>query len=332
MEFRGSCWLSGIALAAVLAPPDLARACSYPTSPHEWFKVHPPPANGVLIVDVSCTAPECNADPLMTFPLPVIDLETGELVPGRIVHRRAGVIAFKPDTPFVAGRSYALDWQPAVERTGSALTFTAVQEVPSSASNAVFDVALEARSEIVSEPCVPLQSLESLCGRPSYAIGTQRYLLLQATDVSLPPSGQTVVSFAAWTDGAEPPDQREYWPWPAPLDGPFEAFSSAADAYCYRLEITSLIDDSFAVQEDCIAHGDLGELGTTLLSPREQESNRFVMCSHAEGTDPARATVPLDSKSNTCAIARGRADGGLSTGVLAMLAFAFARRRLRVPR
>lgn len=306
--------LSVLALTtATLVAPEAARACSEPRP--RAFNVHAPPANGVLLVDIACSGElACEQDPFPIDALPVVDLETGQPVAGSVVHVRSQpgyyqTVAFKPDQPFIPGRRYEIAWQPAQTLTGAPLAFEALAAVEPSAEPAMLEVELTVLSSEVIATC-PFDPLGGSCGANQYSVGSRRQAELRATiDAESTTTSQLVVTFAAWVEGSEEPDPRELWPWDRTSQWAATQFDSKAEAYCYRLEVTSLIDASVAVREGCIEHGDLGELGVTDY-PGIAEIRRAA----CDGTAPPQPPEAIDDDAGARPDASTQDDADAATG------------------
>jgi hypothetical protein len=258
-----------LGLAAELAQPELATACSAPEGSALARDV---PANGVVLLEIHCNngSSSCYGESLPAE-LPVIDLTTSEPVAGTIVHQEGTsgsiLIAFKPDQPLVEGRSYEVMWQPPVPPT---FDVDYVLEALAPTALTAEDVAVDIALSMVADPlyesvrCISQEKLGSCSSYDQISLTTKLFPTLSAAlDMSTVPAGsegQLAVTMAFWAEGEVETAQREV---PAyrhqPIAGA-QRFDAKHHAYCYRVEVTSLIDESFAIHEDCLEHGTMGEL------------------------------------------------------------------------
>jgi hypothetical protein len=108
-----------------------------------------------------------------------------------------------------------------------------------------------------------IEPFNGACGATTHNIGieTKRYASLEATldDNAGELANQLLLRTAFWSQGQTPP---------ALVDVPpllsrgqmTQRFDVEASAYCYRIEIESLVTGSTAMHEDCLPHGALGSL------------------------------------------------------------------------
>lgn len=268
--------IGGVQLAATASP---ASACSLPAP---TITANDAPANGVVLVDVVCGFPPCFEGELPET-LDVRDAMTGEAVPGEIV-RAAGDLssgarlAWKPDAQLVAGRSYELMWRPessVANEADSDFVFEALQAPAWTAD----DIALSDRLELLTEHTEYIECEELspvLCGDGNdidYAIPTeQRTSVALAVEVDperMPEgsAGAYVLSAAFWIEGEDEPELEELSWYPA-VDA-WHTFEHAASGYCYRVQVTSLVDESSATHEGCVEHGELAQPATTAVADAE---------------------------------------------------------------
>jgi hypothetical protein len=253
--------------AEELARPDAALACSAPT---DSISVRDTPANGAVIVDVLCWFGSCFEGALPTE-LEVVDTTTGLPVPGSVVYSAGsiddhGLVAFRPDAPLTAGRSYEVMWQPVVTSARAELDYVleATAEVSDAVGSTTISAALEPRVDDYYETtsCM-IEPFHGACGGATHNIGikTKRYASLEATldNNAGELANQLLLRTAFWSQGQTPP---------ALVDVPpllsrgqmTQRFDVEASAYCYRIEIESLVTGSISMHEDCLPHGSLGSL------------------------------------------------------------------------
>jgi len=260
-----------LGLSAGLAEPERARACS---APQGWVGVRDVPANGVVLLEIRCEGgpSSCYGESLPSE-LPVIDLTTSEPVAGTIVHQAVGsssssvLIAFKPDQPLIEGRSYEVMWQPAVPPTFEVdYVLEALAPTPLTAEDVAvnFDLSMVADPLYESVGCTSEEKLGSCSLTHQVTLTTKLFPTVSAAlamnAVPAGSEGQVVVTMAFWAEGEAEPAQTEV---PAYLHHTIangRRFDAKHSAYCYRVEVTSLIDDSFARYEDCLEHGTMSEL------------------------------------------------------------------------
>jgi len=258
-----------------------AAACSPPPT---GLWTSDPPANGVLVVHTACGGGgvgPCFVDSLPDT-LTVTDMTTLDTVPGVIVREVGDVaasntFAWKPATPFVEGRSYELDWNPVVDPW----VFVDREFVAQPALGATLDdVPLGVGLDLLVESTEDLQCegrwIDS-CGFNGQIVRVQERTLARLTvfaDVPFVTTDQYGLRGALWAEGqAEPALGEESWPLTT-VQGSFE---QAASAYCYRVELRRLVDDSTDVRTDCVEHGELGEV-TTLTRSDAQLASDLVQC------------------------------------------------------
>jgi MYXO-CTERM domain-containing protein len=271
----GLCVLSLLAAIELFARAAPARACSPEEDLHAFARATP--ANGAVLIEVGCASVRCDVDPLVNDVVEMVDRDTGAAVPGTVIDSYWGSqlwIAFRPDEPLSPGHMYLVNWQPAAGYTGPQLELQALPEIEVSVDELSIDASLEAREDdrVWHWPC--RESNGGECSVPAVYFGTKRYASLEASlDATMvPESGvsQLVVFYAAWQEGREPaPPMRRLVSWAEPMS--LERFDNAADAYCYRIEVRSLIDDSLAIHEGCLEH-ELGELTLSTFSQDELRS------------------------------------------------------------
>jgi hypothetical protein len=271
-----------VALAGHIARPGSAEACS--VAP-DSITVHDTPVNGVVVIDVGCSFGNC-FDSELPDELPVMDKTTGEMVPGSIVYTTGSIdtyarLAWKPDAPLVAGHTYEMMWQP--EATlGSAELDYELLALPA-ATWQVDEIVVDARTwlnEASSEwVACEVSNGGMLCGPndgETYTVqnGLDTALsvgLQAAIDSAASPAesvGQFLVKAALWGEGEEQPELSDVPGYVYSSISIQENFETAFDAYCYRVEVTSLIDGAVAISEDCLPHT-YGELTIAPLSDAE---------------------------------------------------------------
>jgi hypothetical protein len=267
-----------VGLAGHAARPGSAEACS--VAP-DSITIRDTPANGVVVVDVGCSFGNCFEGELPDE-LPVMDKTTGEMVNGSIVLTNGSIdgvarITWKPESPLVEGHTYELLWQPAASQAFAEVDyeFSALAAASWTADDIVVTASTwlsEGASKWVT--CETANTFD--CGpneAETYTVhnpldAAQLVGLQAAIDAVASPAGsegQYVVTAALWAEGEEQPEQVDV---PGELYSSIsvsEAFDTAFNAYCYRVEVTSLIDDTLAVTEDCLPHT-FGELTVTPLS------------------------------------------------------------------
>jgi hypothetical protein len=273
------------------ARPATAAACSVPP---DKIVVSDTPANGLVMVGADCyTKSPCFEGELPDV-LEVVDFETREPVSGSIERVEGDLetdakIAWRPDQRLTAGRDYEVLWQPQETASWGAEVDYVFRALPAS-DWAAQDVVVLSRLELASQDteliqCEALPSL--LCGIESsiYPIGIERRtyptLSVEVDWERVPENseGQFVLSAAFWAEGDEEPQLQEL-SWKHPRLPTNHFFDDTADAYCFRVQVTSLVDDSVAMHEGCEEHGDLGEPATTAV-PDEHIRAHLAQCKDA---------------------------------------------------
>jgi hypothetical protein len=252
-----------------LLRPTAVAACTPPVDPRvPQSAVTSAPANGVIVILEAGLLGAEGAGAAVE----VVDTVTDEIVQGEVVHESYGSwgatwIAFRPDAPLIEGRTYE------ATRAESVFTFEAQPAVTWSIDAIAMSASIEMHEYLdESIGCSRPQSAE--CESPYIPLAQLKYLAIEpSVDLAAveQAADQFVVSFAAWLDGdAEPqismPNMRG--------ELLHTRFDAVADAYCYRVTLTSLIDGSEAMHEACIDNtfGDARALTPTAASEEEVTS------------------------------------------------------------
>ena len=296
MSLRITLFAAVITAAATLVGSETANACTYPGP---IFRVHDAPTNGIVVLEMTCQRAvegDCYA---VGDTLPVLDTETGEAVPGKIVvvtRERGYAAGWKPVEPLVEGHTYRIDLDPDV--ADARTTFMARAPIDLVGADVLWGASLESSWEVVDT--LSCRTYLDSCGgneknihlrtrnEPTVelAVKTRPWLERNGNSSGFgSPDAQFTVRTAFWPDGeAEPALGEPSWQLTQHHERSFEA---AASAYCYRVELTSLLDDSVAVQQGCVPHGDLGPVEETLM-PRDELDAELRDC-----IEPPAGAVPF---------------------------------------
>lgn len=286
-----------VSLIGLIARPQTADACSYPA---DSITVRDTPVGGLVVIDTVCVFGDCFEGELPTE-LTVIDTTDGVMVPGEIAHTAGSIdngamIAWRPTAPLIEGHTYEVLWQPETAQSFAELDleFSALPSVTWSPE----DIRVEASVEVLEEAtetirCDTVNYID--CGSASpgdidprqiATNVTQQVALIVAIDTIHAPDhayGNYLVTMALWGDGEAQPEQVAMNDFTYGSIGGSKVFEHALDSYCYRVEITSLLDESsMAVTEDCIAH-DLGELTSAPVGDERIASQLGSCVSAPEG-------------------------------------------------
>jgi len=261
-------WLTTLALAlfAYGAWPASAEACS---APMPSIMVHDAPANGVVVLEFWCTIAPCALADLPDV-LPVVDVLSGDTVPGEVLRKKGGGSMLRmlwlPDEPLVAGRSYEITWRPPAHfpfPQAMDYVFEALPEVDYDVTAPVVESQLDVQADATTVLSCESTYIDS-CGTKTQTIPLDRRtrpVLSVYFDAGLDTfiANAFELRGAFWSGDEAPP---VLGPAQGAGEGLGQTFDAAAEQYCYRVELRSLIDDSTAVHEACVPHGDLGAIET----------------------------------------------------------------------
>lgn len=284
-------WVTILGAVYVAARPAPAAAC---TLQPDSVVVSDAPADGVVIVTTHCFAQtRACFEGGLPDELEVVDRITREPVPGAVVRVEGslaadGKIAWRPDAPLTPRRQYEVTWQPTAP---SFALLDYVFDVLPEASWDASDIVMTSRLEMLTEEQEHVSCTlngPSTCGSGSQAatfhiatkLRTYPALAIEVDATRSPQSSaeQLVLSAAFWVEGEDEPALQEL-PWLNGVDA-WHEFAEAAESYCYRVQVKSLIDDSLAMHEGCEEHGDLGQVGTRVLSENDN-GYKFAACAEA---------------------------------------------------
>ena len=276
---RWGTWWALLGLGLALIRPAPAAACSRP-GPSAW--VEPVPANGVAVLRVYCPELTADCDPTVPETITVIDTKVGLPVPGAIVRVRSAstapytaIVAWRADEPLIVGRRYRFNWRPVTDDDvpARAYEFAAQPAVSWSASD--LELATELRLDIHGDAFIECETAyPNSCGEKTAVLETERRsdAAIEIALQNLENRGlqdQLEVRTAYWADDADPVELGDA-EWPVSVQQLRGSFEQPARRYCYRIELHSLVDDSRALREGCIEHGELGDVGAEPLSLANQ--------------------------------------------------------------
>lgn len=279
-------WLAASLMLAIggwLGSVEPASACS-PPLPAFINGVKSAPANGVVVIETSDYVPADIAQSIVLAELRNGTAITGELVYQAYEEPGVNVLAFLPDEPLTAGARYEVSWPAA------AFQFEATPALSWSLDDIRASAVIELLDDVDSG--ISCWSSTGACEAP-YVPLTRRPYLAIAPSIDLSSvaraEGQFLISFKAWLGAATEPVQE-----PSSTirpGGRAVHLDAIADTYCYRVELTSLVDGSKAAHEACI-DDTIGEPGALLSVP---VSDREI----AAGIAACRA-LPADELAPLC--------------------------------
>jgi hypothetical protein len=225
---RTAGWMTAIGFA--LALPAAAKAC--PVQMNQAF-VEDVPANGTVLIDIQCDGASCLEGELPAD-LGVVDLTAGGDVAGTITSVSIDLddgdmrIAWRPQAPLVAGHVYELGWQPKLRE-------------PMRDFEPSFEALPSAQWKV--------EAIELNSALRVQSAGKRVTLEVEVDAIGSPELyDQYAMRAAFWSSVEEPPVLSSVHERSA-----FREFEARTAAYCYRVELRSLIDDATQTHEACMS-------------------------------------------------------------------------------